>query len=231
MTAADRFLVRRRPSGEALLLGALFLALEVLFALVYVTVTRAGITRPGLVVLVPFAWINLSVWVFLRVRPAATDARRRPAALVAVGYFVLLAVLGGVVVTGDGGAASGLRVHLSGFPGWVPLVIADAGLASLVVVPFKLVGYLALSYLVYVTVLDASGTIVGGAVGLFSCVSCTFPLLAGLLSGLSGTTGAAAAVYSNSYLLSTVVFAVTVGLLAWRPTVADFRRLRSFLAR
>jgi hypothetical protein len=230
MTAVGRYLARRRPSGETILLVGLLLALEALFALVYVTITRVGITRPGMVVLVPFVWINLSVWVFLRVRPAATDVRRWPAALVGVGYFLLLAVLGGLLVAGDGGT-TGLRLHLTGFPGWAPLAIADAGVVSLVVVPFKLIGYLALTWLVYVTVADASGALLGGAVGLFACVSCTFPLVAGLLSGLSGSTAAAAAVYSNSYLLSTVVFAVTVGLLAWRPTTGDFDRIRSLLAR
>lgn len=231
MSAASRFLSAHRPSGDTLVLVGLLLSLELLFAVVYVVLTQTALTRPLMVIGVPMVWLNLSLLVFLRVRPTETASSRRPAVLVAVAYFGLLAVLGGLIVLGDGNPASGLRISLSGVPGWVPLIVADAGPAALVVVPFKLVGYLALSYLVYVAVLDAAGALFGSAVGLFSCVSCTFPLVAGLVSTVTGGGATAAAVYSGSYPLSTAVFAVTVGLLAWRPTVTDFRRLRSRLAR
>jgi len=53
--------------------------------------------------------------------------------------------------------------------------------------------------------------------GLLSCVSCTWPVLASLVGGVAGGTGLAAAVTTQSYGLSTVVFCVTVGLLYWRP--------------
>lgn len=92
--------------------------------------------------------------------------------------------------------------------------------------PFKLVGYLALAYLVYVTVLDATGGVLGGVLGLFSCVSCTLPVIAGVLSGFVGGAGAVAtAAYAQSYALSTAVFVLTIALLVWRPTVADLRAL------
>ncbi len=231
MSAVSHFLARRRPSGETLVLVGLLLSLELLFGVAYVVLTRTALTRPVMVVLVPLIWLNLSLWVFLRVRPSATGQRRWPAVLLAGAYFALLAVLGGLVVLGDGNPAAGLRITVTGFPGWVPLVIADAGPAALVIIPFKLVGYVALTYLVYVTVLDAGGALLGSAVGLFSCVSCTFPLIAGLVSSLTGGAATAAAVYNSSYPLSTVVFAVTVGLLAWRPTVVDFDRIRTRLGR
>jgi hypothetical protein len=231
MSAVGRYLAERRPSGDALVLVGLLLALELLFAVAYVALTRTILTRPAMVVLVPFVWLNLSLWVFVRVRPSGTEKRRWPALLVAAAYLGLLGVLGGLVVLGDGNPAAGLRVTVTGFPGWVPLVIADAGPAAVVVVPFKLVGYVALSYLVYVTVLDAGGAMLGSAVGLFSCISCTFPLIAGLVSTLTGGAATAAAVYNSSYPLSTVVFTVTVFLLAWQPTTADFGWLRARLGR
>jgi hypothetical protein len=231
MSATGRFLSAHRPRGSTLVLVGLLLSLEVLFAVVYVVLTRTALTRPLMVIGVPMIWLNLSLLVFLRIRPPEAARSRWPALLVAAGYFALLAVLGGLVVLGDGNPAAGLRVTLSGVPGWVPLVVADAGPAALVVVPFKLVGYVALAYLVYVAVLDAGGALFGSAVGLFSCVSCTFPLVAGLVSTITGGGATAAAVYSGSYPLSTAVFAVTVGLLAWRPTAADLRRLRSRLSR
>ena len=226
MSAATRFLAERRPSADTLVLVGFLLSLELLFAVSYLVLTRTELTRPVMVVLVPMIWLNLSLWVFVRVRPPRTDGSRWPAVVVAVAYFALLALVGGLLVVGDGNPAAGLRMTLTGFPGWVPLVVADAGPAAAVIVPFKLVGYLALTYLVYVTVLDASGALLGGAVGLFSCVSCSFPLIAGIVSSLTGSGATAAAVYSGSYPLSTAVFAVTVGLLAWRPTLGELGRLR-----
>jgi hypothetical protein len=231
MSVVGRLLASRRPSVETVLLVGLLLSLELLFAVAYVVLTRTALTRPVMVILVPLVWLNLSLWVFVRVRPPATKGSRWLAVGVAGGYFALLAVLGGLVVLGDGNPAAGLRVTVSGVPGWVPLVVADAGPAALVVVPFKFVGYFALTYLVYVTVLDASGALLGSAVGLFSCVSCSFPLVAGVLSSLTGGGATAAAVYSGSYPLSTAVFAVTVALLAWRPTAGDLDRLRRHLSR
>lgn len=221
---------RHVPEGRRLRLIVLLGLLEVLLAIGYVGATQAGITRPVLVVLVPAIWINLSLAVFLRVRPAESDGGRWAAALIAGGYFVLLSVLGGLLVGGDGGTAAGLRVHLTGFPGWVPLVVFDLGPATLVIVPFKLVGYLALTYLVYVTAMDAAGALLGGVVGLLSCVSCTFPLIAGLVTGLAGGGAAAAAVYTNAYGLSTAVFVLTVLLLSWRPAAGGLDRARKWFS-
>jgi hypothetical protein len=231
MSTAERVADRWLPApGTVAIVSAILLA-EVLLATAYVAVARPGITRPFMVVLVPFVWLNGSLFVFWRVRPAATSARRWPAVLVAVAYFGLLAVLGGVV-TGGAGTAGDLDVVWRLFPGWAPLFFYDGALVNVLVVPFKLVGYLALTYLVYVTAVDAAGALVGGVVGLFSCISCTFPLIAGLLSSVAGGGGAAAAaVYGNSSLLSTVVFAVTVGLLTWRPSTATVVGLRRALSR
>lgn len=230
MSVVDRLPARFRPAPDTLAIaGAVFLA-EVLLATAWVAIARPGVTRPLMVVLVPFVWLNLSLWVFLRVRPATSAPRRWPALLVAGAYFALLAALGGVVVLG-GGTASGVDVTWRLFPGWAPFVVYDGAAVNLVLVPFKVVGYLALTYLVYVTAVDAAGALVGGVVGLFSCVSCTFPLIAGIVTTVTGGGAAAAAIYGNAYLLSTPVFAVTVALLAWRPSVATVSRLRERLTR
>jgi hypothetical protein len=51
---------------------------------------------------------------------------------------------------------------------------------------------------------------------LVSCVSCTLPVLAALVSGVAG--GSVTAVATGfSYDLSTLVFVASVGLLYWRP--------------
>jgi hypothetical protein len=75
---------------------------------------------------------------------------------------------------------------------------------------------------VYATVLDAAGSAVTGVLGLLSCVSCSWPVLTSIATGLvGGSSGVAAAVSNGSYGLSTLVFVVTVGLLYWRPFGGD----------
>ncbi len=219
MSVRGRVLRGWRPKPMAVVLAGVILLAEALFALAYLATTRPTIARPLFVVLVPFVWLNLALWIFFRIRPVADGGARWPAVGVAAAYFGLLAVFGGLVGSSATGGA-GLRVLVTGFPGWVPLLVVDLSRLTVVIVPFKLVGYLALSYLVYVTVVDAAGAVLGSAVGLLSCVSCTFPLIAGLVTTLAGGGAFAAAVYSNAYLLSTIVYAVTIGLLVWQPSPA-----------
>jgi hypothetical protein len=85
--------------------------------------------------------------------------------------------------------------------------------------PYKLLGYATLAYLIYDTVLDTAGSAVSGLLGLVSCVSCTWPVIATLAAGIAGSgTAVAAAANEWSYTIGTVVFVVTVALLRWRPT-------------
>jgi hypothetical protein len=88
--------------------------------------------------------------------------------------------------------------------------------------PNYLVGYAALAYLVYVTVIDAAGSAAAGLLGLFSCVSCSWPIIVSLISGGSSVVASALQV---SYGLSTLVFLLTAGLLYFRPAI--FARLRA----
>ena len=84
--------------------------------------------------------------------------------------------------------------------------------------PAYVVGYLALSYLLYVTVLDAAGSAVGGLLGLVSCVSCAWPVFATVASTVFGGAGLLAASAAEvPYDISTAVFLLTVALLYWRP--------------
>lgn len=212
---------RWRPDPMTVAVAVLVLLAELAFVTVYVQAGRIGVARPLVAFVVPFVWINLSLLVFAFVRPSPDGGRRWPAAAISAGYFAVLAVAGGVFVFGAAGTSGG-RVVLSLVPGWSPLFVLPGDPATLVVIPFKVIGYVALTYLVYVTVRDASGALVGGLVGIFSCVSCTFPVVAAVVSSLVGGGGALGAAYSNSYLLSTVVFAVTVALLSWRPSIGGF---------
>lgn len=224
---------RLRPSREGLLAWAALLNAELLLIAVYLLWTGVVPTRP-LYYLYPFVWINAALWALWTVeRPTGTDRRRALAAALAAGYFVVLAYFGGLFAVGSGGYAGGLSVVLASFPpGWSPAVLYNGTNLTLVALPFKVFGYLTLAYLVYATVLDAAGGAAAGVLGLFSCVSCTLPLIAGALSGFVGGSAAlVSAAYGQSYGLSTAVFVLTVVLLVWRPAAGDIGRLRRVVGR
>jgi hypothetical protein len=131
---------------------------------------------------------------------------------------VLVAWLDGTVSAGTG---TGTVRVLALSPGWGPALLYD-GVLRLALLPFKIVGYGVLAYLVYGLVADvARSGLVGGAVGLFSCVSCTLPLAAAVVSTVVGGTVGLAATSTWSYDLSTLAFVVSVGLLAWRPSIGS----------
>jgi hypothetical protein len=198
--------------------GALLVCLELLSVLLYVQLPSVIPTEP-LFFLYPFVWINLGLWAVLRTDvPDAAGPQRQAALLVAGGYLLVVAWFGGLLVPA-GGADYGLQVSLADQPpGWGPTLTADFGLVAAYLVPYRLVGYVALSYLVYATVLDVvdAGVAVGGLLGVASCVSCSWPVLAVVVTGVAGA-GASGVVISNAYAISTAVFAVTVVLLTFRP--------------
>lgn len=203
----------------AVLVAAFVVLTEVALVATYVTVAENTITD-WTIVLVPWVWINVGVWAVVRTRTPAADERRRwLVAVLAVGYLGVLAFVGGLVGPGVASQPSGLRVAFASIPpGWAPTLFVNTDVVRLSIVPYQFVGYVALAYLVYATVLDAAGSAITGLLGLLSCVSCTWPILASLLTGLVGSgTALSAAASSQSYALSTVVFVVTVALLHWRP--------------
>ncbi|WP_254537357.1 DUF7546 family protein [Halomarina litorea] len=224
---------RIRPSREGLLAWAVLLNTELLLVVAYLAWTGVVPTRPVYYVY-PFVWINAALWALWAVdRPSGTTRRKVLAGLVGAGYFLVLAYFGGLFAVGVGGYESGLNVVLSSFPpGWSPAVLYGGSTFTLVFLPFKVFGYLTLAYLAYATVLDAASGAAASLLGLFSCVSCTLPLIAGVLSGFVGGSAAlVSAAYGQSYGLSTLVFVVTVVLLVWRPTMADVGRLRRGVGR
>ena len=210
------------PDGRTLLYGALVLNTEFLAVLFYPDVQ--SLTVDGwLNVAYALIWINVGAWAILRADPPSASPRQRWTALaVAAGYLALLAAVGGLVSVGD--VFSPVDLPNTGpraawlIPGWGPAVTYVGDLFTVVLMPYKVVGYLALAYLVYATVLDAAGAAVSGALGLLSCVSCTWPVLASLATSLLGGSSALALVVTTwSHEISTVVFVLTVALLHWRP--------------
>ncbi len=220
----DSPLARLRPRRETLLWGSVLVTLELGLLTAHVLVGSSSPLSPGGLRLwvYPFVWINVGLWAVVRTEPAAVEASTRQRVLAGVlvaGYFGVLAYTGGLVGHGTPEGAGVVNVVWGTVPpGWAPVVTYAGSALTLTLVPYRVVGYLALAFLVYATVLDAARSAVTGLLGVLSCVSCSWPVLASLATGVAGSgSGLAAAVTTGSYGLSTLVFLATVVLLYWRP--------------
>jgi len=212
-----------RPRRETLLVaGALVLA-EVIVLAWYVALVGAD---DLLALAWPFVWMDIGLLAVWRTTPPGAGRRRRRLAVaVAVVYGVVLAYVGGLVgpgiALGSLDVATSARLALRLPPGYSPALVYLGEYVQLSVTPYKLVGYGALSYLLYVTLLDlrlGGRSLAGGLLGLFTCVSCTWPLVAGVLTGALGVAGSTVTAFTPELWTSTAVFVVTVVVLYWRPT-------------
>jgi hypothetical protein len=200
------------------LLGVV-VAAELALLGIYVLATPGDVTTPRYA-LYPFVWINAGIWaVFHTDVPSATRIQQVAAGLVAVVYlFVLLwfAGLVGIDPAGNPADIVGLTIGY-GSPGWERVRLVLPG-AYLTLIPYRVIGYLTLSFLVFVTLLDATEAALSGAIGLLSCISCSFPILASLSTGLFGGSAALATnVLAYSVDVSTAVFLLALALLYYRP--------------
>ncbi|MFB6354097.1 MAG: hypothetical protein ABEJ92_08435 [Halobacteriales archaeon] len=167
----------------------------------------------------PFVWINAGVWAVRRSSPTAgSRAHAWLARALAAAYFVLLLWVPGNVGLGTLSPAHLGLHHLRVAwlaPGWGPIVAYD-GIVRLYLVPFEVVGYASLAYLVYANLLAATRSALSGALGLVTCVGCTVPVLAPLVGLLGGPAASlATTAYAYSYDIGTAVFLLALGLLAW----------------
>lgn len=172
-----------------------------------------GTTGPVRYLVYPLVWINAGLWAAVRTEPTpGSRGHRLVGVAAAVAYFLLVMVVPGKLGFGPVIAPVDLRVAWYA-PGWGPLV-ALSGPVRLYLVPFEVVGYASLSYLVYANALDASRGVLSGALGLVTCVGCTVPVLVPVVGLLGGpAAGLATTAYRVSYDLGTAVFLVTLGLL------------------
>jgi len=207
---------RLRPTRKALLYAAVLLNGELVAVLVHFALSSSAATDP-VVLAYPFVWINASVWAVSKVDLPDGSTRRRALALgVGLAYFLVLGGVGGLYMFH--GADLGARVSWLS-PGWGPALLYSGAGVTVSLLPFKVVGYATLAYLVAAAVLDAANTGAAGLLGLFACVSCTWPVAATVFTGAFGGASALAVAAGNEpYALSTVVFVSSVLLLVWRPT-------------
>lgn len=204
------------PDRTTLLGLATLVGFELLLVGMYVAVSDVRITDP-LILVYPFIWIDVSLLAVLTTNPSPETTRQRlVGASIAVGYFLVLGYFGGLYGAGNGMVPP--RIDWGLPPGYSPALLYDGSLLRVVLEPYKVLGYLTLAYLVYTTVIDAAGAAISGAVGLFSCISCSWPILGTVATSLFGS-GSAVATFAlrQSYGLGTVVFLSAVALLYYRP--------------
>lgn len=165
-----------------------------------------------LAALLPWVWIDLGL---LAIAWGPRPRRwTRLATGVGVGYAALLVVFGGLV--GPPGAG-GLSLHWLA-PGYGPALIYTGDPIAVRLFPYQVVGYAALAVLVARTVADTSLSALSGVLGLVTCVSCSWPLIAALIAGLGGST-AGIATLAGAPWLGTAAYVVAIALLTWRPTI------------
>lgn len=188
-------------------------AVEAVAVAAYLSVAEAGVAAPRYVAY-PFLWTNAAVVaVAYTPIPRPRDRWTVGALGLAAGYFVVLSWAGGVAALGSGTGLGSVRVVPS-IPGWGPTVFVTGGVVDLALVPFKVLGYAGLAALTYAALSRASRGLLGGALGLVTCVSCTGSVLAALLAGVfGGSSVAVSAAMARSYDLSTAIFLLAVGAL------------------
>ncbi len=209
------------PSSGAIAAIAIILFAQLVRLGVYLNSIEVGL---GAFHLYPIVWITVGCWVIWHARPASSSGRRElVAAAIATAYFLVLAGLGGIISPGtalaDTSASGGLRITASAPPGYAPAVYYLGSEITISLIPYRLVGYVTLAYLVYVTILDTWAASAPGLLGVFGCIGCSWPIFATLLGGTGGAASAvASAIYLNAYPISTAAFLLAVGLLYWRPS-------------
>jgi hypothetical protein len=219
-----------RPDRETLIAIGLLLNTQAAIMLGYLLATDAIITQPRYLIY-PWLWINAAVLAVWKTDLAsAPKATRLLGMVLAGGYFLLLAVAAGIVgpnggfvatITGTAGSgmeATGFSLHWLP-PGSGPALIYQGTVLRAALLPYEVIGYAALSYLVYAGILETAGSTLSGVIGLFSCVSCAWPILGGAVTAVFGS-GSAIAVAASTWPqdISTVVFLSAVVLLYWRPS-------------
>lgn len=201
-------------SREALLaMGVLLAQIVAIFAHLATTETVVLSVRE---ILYPVIWITVSVYLVTSLGRRGPGVRSSKVALaVGVGYFVLLTGIAGLLQPGPmlGGhhGTTGVTTFWAS-PGWGPVVAVGTGPVLLTAIPFKLIGYAALSYGVAAAVAASSRGALAGVVGLFSCVGCMLPIV-GALTGVFGGSATAASAVGGSYDLGTLIFVGTLVLL------------------
>lgn len=211
-------LARTRVDPGTIATWMLVLVTEFLLVAGFLVVSSFSVDRIRYVIY-PFVWINVGLLAAVSINPVAQNRRHRAIGIaIAIAYYLVLLYASGNLGTTPAGTDWSLRVGMT-TPGWGPSIVAAGPMVRLTMIPFEVIGYAALSYLLYANVLRISRSVFAGALGLVTCVGCTVPILAPLIGVLGGpASGLTSTAYQYSYDVGTVLFVVTVGILYWSAT-------------
>lgn len=176
-------------------------------------------------VVYPFVWINVGLLAVFAAERVVADRRiMMVAGIVAGGYlFVLLWLPGKIALGGNPDLPTGLDIR-GAVPGWGPIVAYNGPSFRAYLVPFEVIGYSSLAYLVYLNIVHISRASLAGVFGIVTCIGCTVPVVVPLLGILGGTgTTLASTAYSWSYDIGTALFVLIVVVLYyshWRAVDA-----------
>ena len=208
----------------------LLLFLELLLAIIYASSPNIVLTDP-IVLVYPFIWINVGIVAVILLKPTSITLRKKiPSAFLGIMYFCILSYFSSILTLGHSFHGHVSSDHNFGFgiiissipPGWAPAFFYTGVLVSVYIFLFQLVGYLSLSYLVYRSILRFNKSALSGLIGIFSCVSCTWPLIGTYLGGISGISFSLIMSTHQSYGISTLVFISTALLLFFNLPKREF---------
>ncbi len=164
----------------------------------------------------PFIWINTSVWVVYKTEHISSENKYITVLVlfISIFYFLVLLYIPGLIGFSTQKSTEGLYLSIV-TPGWGPIISYTGNLIQFTIIPFQVIGYLSISYLIYISLLNTTkSSIVGGLLGLFTCVGCVTPIFASLLGFLGGgLTSLTTSAYSFSYDIGTIIFLITIWLL------------------
>lgn len=205
-----------RIERQSLRLWLAVVLIEIYLVLAYFAFTTAEPTGEIRYLVYPFLWINAGLWAVRRVDPNPGSRRHHAIGLVIGGaYLFVVLYLPGLIGFGTTGAPLDLRVAMYA-PGWGPLVAFTSPWLRLFLVPFEVIGYASLAYLVYANTVSVTRRTVSGILGLVTCVGCTVPILTPFVGAIGGpAAGLTTTAYTWSYDIGTAIFLLTIGLLTW----------------
>lgn len=164
----------------------------------------------------PLIWINTSVWVVYKTKHISSEKKYITVlvSFISILYFLILLYIPGLIRLSTHTNTNGLYLSMAS-PGWGPIISYTGDFIQFTIIPFQIIGYLCISYLIYTSLLNTTkSSIVGGMLGLFTCVGCAAPIFASLIGFLGGgLTSLTTSAYSFSYDIGTIIFLITIGLL------------------
>lgn len=227
-TSIQHWSENHRPHLWILLVFNILLAVQLFAAVLYGLYFESPPTSLHLF-LIPFVWTTVSILAVYFTDPVSRGWKHRLfASGIAGGYFLLFLALSGSIgltpslfdpVTNALGIGFGFDRTL----GWGPILFYAGEWVGVRIIPFQLVGYLALSYLVYAAVLDVTKSASAGLLGFALCPGCAAAFFAPAFAGVAGLSSAFALFIRYSYEIATVLFVVAVAVLYWQPSVRTLR--------